>query len=474
MYIADGVFAELTDAMKAANGLANYTVTLCGYVKNYNGTLEMTKVNNVNATIVAATAPETPVDPDPTPAGHGYSAEDPFTVAEARALIDGGKGLVGAYVAGKISKIQSYNEQYKSITYWISDDGTETDQLQVYSGKGLDGADFESAEDIELGASVVITGTLKKFNDTYEFDKQNYQVLYTAPAAVEYTVTFVGGEGATGEMAAVTTSGGEYTLPACTFTAPDGKEFSGWKVNGEGTLLQPNAKITLSDDIQLVAQWKDAGSETPEQFTISFDANGGKGTMTSVIEDENSKYELPECTFTAPEGKEFAGWKVDGQGELLAAGDEITITADVKLVAQWKTVDATMYTITFAAGEGATGTMAAVTKEEGKSYALPECGFTAPEGKEFAGWKVNGQGDLLAAGSKINVTADVELVAQWKDKTVDPQPGQPTNNAGLPAGAVVGIVIGSVVVVGLGGFSIFWFVIKKKTFADLIAIFKRK
>ena len=51
-------------------------------------------------------------------------------------------------------------------------------------------------------------------------------------------------------------------------------------------------------------------------------------------------------------------------------------------------------------------------------------------------------------------------------------PEQP--ESGLGTGAIVGIVIGSVAVVGFGGFAIFWFVIKKKTFAELIAIFKKK
>ena len=43
----------------------------------------------------------------------------------------------------------------------------------------------------------------------------------------------------------------------------------------------------------------------------------------------------------------------------------------------------------------------------------------------------------------------------------------------LGTGAIVGIVIGSVVVVGIGGFALVWFVIKKKSFADLIAVFKK-
>ena len=44
---------------------------------------------------------------------------------------------------------------------------------------------------------------------------------------------------------------------------------------------------------------------------------------------------------------------------------------------------------------------------------------------------------------------------------------------GLPVGAIIGIVTGSVAVAGIGGFSLFWFVIKKKKWSDLIGIFKK-
>lgn len=49
-----------------------------------------------------------------------------------------------------------------------------------------------------------------------------------------------------------------------------------------------------------------------------------------------------------------------------------------------------------------------------------------------------------------------------------------SEKTGLSGGAIAGIAVGSVAVVGLGGFSLFWFVIKKKKFADLIALFKKK
>ena len=52
--------------------------------------------------------------------------------------------------------------------------------------------------------------------------------------------------------------------------------------------------------------------------------------------------------------------------------------------------------------------------------------------------------------------------------------GEQSEKTGLSGGAVAGIVIGSVAVAGVGGFSVFWLVIKKKKLTDLIAIFKKK
>lgn len=104
--------------------------------------------------------------------------ETAYTVSEAKKWIDAGKDLATqVYVKGIVSKIDSYNDTYKSITYWL-DDNT----FQVYSGKGLDGKDFTSQDDIEIGANVIICGKIKKFsNNTYEFDKGNYLVEYKAP-----------------------------------------------------------------------------------------------------------------------------------------------------------------------------------------------------------------------------------------------------------------------------------------------------
>ena len=104
---------------------------------------------------------------EPTPTEDLGTAEAPLTVAKALEIINGyeaaGESKTDAYVKGKIVSVDNYNSTYKSITYYISDDGTSAKQLQVYSGKGINGADFSSKSDLNPGATVVVKGKLKKF-----------------------------------------------------------------------------------------------------------------------------------------------------------------------------------------------------------------------------------------------------------------------------------------------------------------------
>lgn len=95
------------------------------------------------------------------------TADNPITVANAieyiSGLKNGGSSSGDAYVKGIISNVQSFNDKYKSITYYISDNGQTDNQLQVYSGKGLNGADFSALTDLEVGKTVIVKGKLKKY-----------------------------------------------------------------------------------------------------------------------------------------------------------------------------------------------------------------------------------------------------------------------------------------------------------------------
>ena len=215
-----------------------------------------------------------------------------------------------------------------------------------------------------------------------------------------YAVSF-NANGGSGEMASIANVVGEYTVPESTFTAPAGKHFAGWKVNGEGEIVLPGAKINVAANVQLVAQWE------VTTYTVSFAANGGSGEMADVP-NIVGEYTVPACTFTAPSGKYFTGWKVGADGEVVLPEGKITVAGNVQLIAQWELIK---FTVSFVAN-GGSGEMANVPDQLGE-YSLPECTFTAPTGKHFIGWKVGGEGDLLQPAAKINVGADVRIVAQW-------------------------------------------------------------
>ena len=116
-----------------------------------------------------------------TPATIANTEETAYTVAEAIQLIDAGVALTDVvFVKGIVSKVDKFQDG--AITYWISDDGTtESAQFECYKGKGIDGADFTSIDDVEVGAAVIVTGTLTKYGETYEFNAGNKLVKYEAP-----------------------------------------------------------------------------------------------------------------------------------------------------------------------------------------------------------------------------------------------------------------------------------------------------
>lgn len=151
------------------------TVVVKGIVKAFTKT-DGTIVNEIdkNSTIISIENTGT-TSPD-TPATGKGSLSDPYNVAEAIAAIKAGTApTTQVYLTGIISDVAFYNDQYKSITYYISDDGKGKD-MQVYSGKGLNGADFASKEDLKVGQKVTILGKIMKFtdkngNDIMEVDK---------------------------------------------------------------------------------------------------------------------------------------------------------------------------------------------------------------------------------------------------------------------------------------------------------------
>ena len=122
-----------------------------------------------------------------------------------------------------------------------------------------------------------------------------------------------------------------YQLPPCPFEAPAGKKFKTWavKANGMGAKAV-GTQISVVQDITCYAIW------VAPKVIVTFDANGGTGSMAQVKVDKSSEYQLPACSFTAPEGKQFKGWSLDK----VAVVASITPYADVTVYALWQDVPA--------------------------------------------------------------------------------------------------------------------------------------
>ena len=310
---------------------------------------------------------------------------------------------------------------------------------------------------------------------------QSNLTLYAVWETTARTVFLNAGEGGGDDISVAVTYDQTYTLPGVpeTFTAPNGKEFDCWKIQGDNTntSYNPGATYTIKSNVTFVAQWKDkqGGGEQPTTFTLTFKPGEGSGRDHVVNDINTQQYTLPDVpdTFTAPAGKPiFAGWKAEGGNVVYPAGTVIPVNADATFVAQWKAdgPQGDTVLVTFKPGDG-TGDAFELRVPAGDSYRLPPkpADFKAPAGKVFAGWKIEDpQGNLneklYKAGHKFDLTGDVTFVAQWKtrpyygDDTTTPD-ADPMVNPGTGA-APVGAPIAVVIAVAVAGAA--YFVTTKK------------
>ena len=119
-------------------------------------------------------------------------------------------------------------------------------------------------------------------------------------------------------------------------------------LNSQVTAIPVNISVLEVYDVNAVDVTNDytwnngvitTGSTHPTSCVISFDANGGAGSIGSATVSAGESYTLPVCTFTAPEGQVFKAWLI-GSTEY-AAGTSYTPTASVTVKAVWTTEDTT-------------------------------------------------------------------------------------------------------------------------------------
>ena len=194
-----------------------------------------------------------------TVAGDGTEA-NPYSASQALDLIKSEQFDADAkyYVKGIISKVEKFDDRYSSITYYISDDGSSTNELQIYSGYSFNGEGFSSINDLKVGDEVVVLGKFKLFNGTPEVDKSSEIVSLNGQT----------GEGGSTGGDAITVSGETLTLTNTSVTA--GSETATLNVAGITGLKRGDkpSSLTMSD-----------GS------VITFDGNGETNAPAYYVTD---------------------------------------------------------------------------------------------------------------------------------------------------------------------------------------------
>ena len=323
------------------------TVVVKGIVKAFtkpDGTI----VNEIdkNSTIISIENTGT-TSPD-TPATGKGSLSDPYNVAEAIAAIKAGTApTTQVYLTGIISDVAFYNENYKSITYYISDDGKSKD-MQVYSGKGLNGKDFASKEDLKVGQKVTILGKIMKFtdkngNDIMEVDKTS-------------SIVKIEGEGTGGEVKPDPTpdtpaSGNIEMTDASILSGKSGdvelveKYYNSQNVTNESTWYTwkigdttfKGAKICISDGtngkgIQMQGNASDA-SKQGFLFNSTAFAKDIK-TVTILFSTKATSTYAPSYTLYAAKAANGKDTAIEGKSTNEVSGDYKTYTETFDLSAQ--------------------------------------------------------------------------------------------------------------------------------------------
>ena len=150
--------------------------------------------------------------------------------------------------------------------------------------------------------------------------------------------------------------------------------------------------------------------------TITFDANGGQGTMEPQRVNKGQKAGLiKNKEFITLDGSIFKGWntQADGKGVAYEDGEAVTFYENTTLYAQW---EKKTYTITFVQNDRKVGgEMEAQIVLEGTNTALEKCAYTK-KGYRFKGWNTesNGTGTAYKDGETVNLKEDLKLYAQWE------------------------------------------------------------
>ena len=202
----------------------------------------------------------------------------------------------------------------------LSADGTTPITWSVENGDRPTGLSLNK-DTGEISGTPTAAGTSTftvKATNSAGSDTKELSITITKAAPAEYTVRF-NANGGGGTMEDVTGVSGSYTLPACGFTEPEGKQFKGWSTSADGSVISGTTYEVSSDTI-FYAIW-----ESKEYSIIVTD---GKATIGagSEISKAAQGTTITLTANAAPDGKVFDKWVVESGNTTLEDANSETTT----------------------------------------------------------------------------------------------------------------------------------------------------
>lgn len=224
------------------------------------------------------------------------------------------------------------------------------------------------------------------------------RTLYAVWTANQYVITYLANNGTGTQTAGSYTTGATATtLPATTTFTRTGYTFGGWATSATSTT--PVTSYSTSANVTFYAIWIHG------TYTVTYNANGGSGTMAA--QTSNATANLNANTFTYTD-RVFNGWNTsaDGTGTAYSNSVSYPFLANITLYAQWGNV------ITFSS-QGATSGTPSQTSQSWSSGAinLPQVGTMVKAGYTFGGWS-NGT-TTYAGGASYTPTGGITLNPVW-------------------------------------------------------------
>ena len=308
--------------------------------------------------------------------------------------------------AGQDVRVFYYRGDYDSVV---------EDRWPAGSAYTIKNYSFTANECYFLGWALSPGCTQPQFKTGSKITMYRDTILFPVLKPKTCKVTFDLNGGTSGAPATVTCMMDVYVEVPSSSPVREGYYFLGWAETKNATTADYKSGDAVSvwlGNVTLYAVWKARNN------TITFNANGGSGTVPSPIKVlTGNQAVIPKANLTRS-GYWFLGWSTSQNATTATykSGDKISVKKDTTLYAVWKSSGTTNCTLTFNAN-GGSGAPAAITAAKDSTVTIPKASVSR-SGFWFLGWATtkNATSAQYKSGDTLKLSASTTLYAVWKKK----------------------------------------------------------